>query len=111
MENDALEVWQIHLEDNQELPDFLICMICTNLVMNPIECTECHRVFCVGCINTWRRNKDYCPSLCKKMKYDQVHPFVKQSLAKLMAKCPYKGCSEVSAYEKYKEHLYNCKFN
>ena len=77
--------------------------------MDPRECSVCHRSFCLHCINKWRQLKDYCPSLCRGMNFEQPHPFIKQSLSNLKVQCPFEGCSETLNYEAYKKHTDQCK--
>ena len=38
--------------------DMFDCPICTNVVINPKECTGCGDLFCGSCIDDWmRKNK------------------------------------------------------
>jgi len=36
------------------------CMICTNVVRDPVECTNCDKLFCNICNEKWQKTKKQC---------------------------------------------------
>ena len=46
--------------------DELMCKLCSNLLQNPQECTQCKENFCKECLVTWLGNENAnCPTGCK----------------------------------------------
>lgn len=41
-------------------PDFE-CMICTKVVLKPVECTNCDKLFCSACHEKWQLTRRQCP--------------------------------------------------
>jgi hypothetical protein len=39
--------------------DMFDCPICTNVAVNPKECTGCGDMFCAKCIDDWMRKNKY----------------------------------------------------
>jgi len=40
------------------------CVICSEVVRTPKECTGCGSLFCTPCINSWMAKKKECPNRC-----------------------------------------------
>ncbi len=58
--------------NNDKLSPTLQCSICPDLVMEPIECQNCSKLFCKECIiNNWLKQWNECPN---------NHSFVKKSI-------------------------------
>jgi hypothetical protein len=36
----------LYLETNEKIDEDLVCMICLEVVVNPLECEDCERLFC-----------------------------------------------------------------
>ena len=48
------------METNEEN----ICLICTDLVQDPIECPGCRVSFCKSCAERWKERSNQCPLKC-----------------------------------------------
>jgi hypothetical protein len=88
------------------------CMICMNVVFNPISCKTCQVMFCTLCINEWRKRNPKCPSDCSYVEAP-LATLSKKLLAKIKLKClnHTKGCKDEIFYEDYSSHINNkCDF-
>ena len=47
----------IVFNQGEKLDENLLCMICQELVMDPIECEECQCLFCNICMTEWLKKK------------------------------------------------------
>ena len=75
------------MDEVNEVHPFLICTICTNVLIDPKECKVCHNAFCGLCLERWLERKNECPNQCKGSRFKQPHPYVLESLAKLQTNC------------------------
>ena len=90
----------------------LICLICTNILNNPRECSECQTNFCKYCIETWNKTNKTCPNRCKKLTLRKTHKMVTNLLNELIVKCKHTktGCKTAIKYELLKKHECSCAF-
>ena len=87
------------------------CIICSNLVYNPITCNKCQSFFCKKCIVKWLQTSLSCPNRCKFVE----EPFNRKLailLNKIKLKCGYskKGCKKIITYEHYNFHYEICEY-
>ncbi len=77
----------------EHLKDRFLCMICSNLLIDPLMCSECEKTFCGKCITQWMSIKEECPTGCKKssVKIKNVYKVIAEFLNELKLKCKY-GC-------------------
>ena len=94
----------------RELDHFLICIICSNILESPKECSTCQNSFCSDCLDTWLQEKTQCPFQCKFSSFQPSHRFVRQALESLLVVCQSEGCEEKVRYEDYVSHLAHCPF-
>ena len=94
----------------------LICSICYDILDHPLECNNCHNLFCGNCIKDYLNSKDkfrrlyYCP-LCRSKRNNfsenvEVNNLLseyKKSGKKLCIKC-----NNVVEKNKYKSHINKC---
>ena len=65
----------------------VICPLCFNILIDPIICMKCQKVFCKKCIDDWRKKNEKCPNPnCKSPNY-QVCIGKKEILSILKFKC------------------------
>ncbi len=88
----------------------LQCSICLDLVMTPVECKICSKLFCKYCIDNWLKNNKECPNKHIFEKKDELDDWILKALGKIYLKCPYKGCNSDYAYKYWKNHVKLCKF-
>ena len=50
------------VSSNTKVSPTLQCSICLDLVMEPVECTNCSKLFCKECIEGWLKNSKDCPN-------------------------------------------------
>ena len=96
----------------------LKCGICDELLESPIECNNCHNLFCEECLDEYLNTKDkyrriyFCPlcrnkksSFSKNVKINNMIENYKNSDKRLCVKC-----QSVIEKEKYNEHINKCWF-
>ena len=88
----------------------LQCSICLDLVMTPVECQNCSKLFCKNCIDSWLINAKECPNKHPFVKKEELDEWVKKALGKIFLKCPYKGCKSDYNYKYWTDHLKKCPF-
>ena len=97
--------------DSMTLTDGFICLICLNLVINPVFCEEGDCIYCKNCIELWNKRDANCPNCRKEFKKNtRVSRILKNMLNKIKLKCHNEGCKEVTEHENYEHHLNNCDF-
>ena len=88
----------------------LQCPICRDLVMNPVECKNCSKLFCKYCIDNWLQNTNQCPNKHIFEKKEELDDWIKTALGKIFLKCPFIGCRSDYAYKYWKDHVKKCIF-
>lgn len=94
------------------IPNELICSICTDVVDDPRECSDCETSFCKKCIEDWMSRSQLCPNRCN-ITLRQSHRIIRSMLESQELKCRrYKeGCPYTSDLAKIKLHEEeNCPF-
>ncbi|NWW98041.1 LNX1 ligase, partial [Caloenas nicobarica] len=97
----------------EEVDDDLICHICLQPLLQPLD-TLCGHTYCMVCLTNFLVEKDFCPmdrklvvlQACRKSSI-----LVKNLLDKLMVSCPFtEHCSEVVQRGQLEQHFQNqCK--
>lgn len=113
----------------QSIDPYFMCILCKNLVSphprGPLECSQCHSVFCESCIDKFvtsnivnnsgksasssasdMRALISCPRGCQDLHVQKLHTFALNKLNQIPLKCPYQseGCEEVMPYQDLIEH-------
>ena len=88
----------------------LQCPICLDLVMIPVECKNCSKIFCKYCIDNWLKNSNECPNKHSFEKREELDEWIKIALGKIYLKCPFIGCGSDYAYKYWKDHVKKCIF-
>lgn len=90
------------------IKDFIICFICKNIVLIPVQCSNCEKLCCKVCIEKWNKIKLNCPFNCSRTSiYKEPSRIVRELLSKLIFKCPY-GCSKKVNYDNLLSHKDVC---
>lgn len=95
------------------MSDNFLCVICLNLVLNPVFCEESDCIFCKRCIESWNKKEKNCPNCRKEFRANtKVSRILKNMLYKVKIRCIYlsEGCDTVLEYEKYEAHLNDCDY-
>ena len=95
--------------NNKEISPTLQCSICLDLVMDPVECENCSKLFCNECIEGWLKNSSQCPNKHIFKKATVLDEWVKPSLDKIYIKCPYYKCNSEYNFNTWKSHLKVCR--
>ena len=95
--------------DESVLSD-LKCVICLNLLWDPMECNECGNSFCSYCINESIKINNFCP-LCKSRPINfRKAKGLNKFLNKIRIKCCNDQCKEKPEYFDYVNHLEKCRY-
>jgi len=94
----------------------LLCVICHNLVDNPVQHAECETLFCKDCIEDWLTRDNTCPVDRKNLTTEMLRPpprISRKMLESLEIRCDFlsRGCTNYETYENIKEHEESCIFN
>jgi len=81
-----------------------ICAICKGVIISPVQCMNCKKLFCEKCISTWKKTKknNQCPFKCKNPTFKPPRMF-KNLLEKVKFKCE-KGCDQEIPYGDLEQH-------
>ena len=81
------------------------CLICSEVLEEPIECSGCQTNFCTSCINDWKARSDECPNRCK-LTLQQCHRGFKNLWQRLRLRCANasRGCEMVITIEALGKH-------
>jgi hypothetical protein len=58
---------------SNELQGEFICVVCTGVVLDPLECRQCSSLYCKGCL---KGNNMPCPKRCGGSDYSKVNRLV-----------------------------------
>ena len=83
----------------------IICPLCSNVLIDPIMCTKCQKVYCQRCINEWSKKEKKCPNNCDELKIQKCIG-KNDILFKLNFKC--EACGKNFNYEEAIKHLKKC---
>ena len=94
----------------------ITCCICCEILEHPLECNNCHNLFCNNCIKEYLDTKDkyrrtfFCP-LCRNKKNSfkensKIDNILQEY--KISGKIVCNKCKNVTEKEKYKEHANKC---
>jgi len=91
----------------------IICLICKNIVFDPVTCNTCQKLFCTICIEGLKVKNAFCPNKESFHKIEIIEmekPNIK--LKSISMKCIYflRGCKNEISYENYSKHINNCEY-
>ena len=82
--------------------NLIICPICKSVIIEPVKCLECKKIFCKKCKKDLKKNVENCPNNCIKPKIIDI--IEKNNLiTKFKFKC-IKGCGEEIKFKDIKNH-------
>ena len=95
------------VEDNcyNTFKNLIICKICQDILIKPVMCMKCQKVFCKRCIDEWNKNNKKCPDGCDEPNYQNCLG-KNEILSKLKFKCT--KCEEEINYDDAKKHHDAC---
>ena len=92
------------------------CLICFNVLKEPVMCQKNQHYFCHGCITEHlRRNSHTCPTCADELSVEtitEVPRIVQDYLDELNIRCDYydRGCRELVQLRNLKRHVTECGF-
>ena len=92
------------------------CLICFNVLKDPVMCRRNQHYFCHGCIaEHLRRNSHRCPTCADELSVEtlqDVPRIVKDYLDELSIRCDHydRGCRELVQLQNLKRHVAECGF-
>ena len=86
----------------KSIENSITCMICLDIIIEPMICMSCHHSFCNNCINKWLKIDHKCPNRCKILNY-QNDLELNKLLSKLKFGC--EKCKKVINYDEMMKHF------
>src|SRR2546422_7082256 len=88
----------VNLRKSEE--ELVICLICHDVLKNPVVVRCCLQTYCNDCIRIWLKTNSVCPNdrkLLTESQLTNVPRMVVNLLGKLKIKCDYEshGCTEI----------------
>ena len=108
---DGIPIENIINKIEEEKLNELTCSICKNLVWNPVDCSQCGKLFCEYCLKkSVKKLKNVCP-MCRAKPFKSSHcKALKITFLDIKLKCPNDSCKENIKYYDYVSHLEKCEF-
>ena len=85
----------------------ITCIICFDIIYEPMMCMKCQGVYCKDCINKWSKEDKKCPNRCINPNYKNSIQ-ISQLLTKIKFECE-KCHSEIYYNEMEKHYFSKCK--
>lgn len=99
-----------------EVDEELICPICSGVLEDPLQATQCEHAFCSTCIHDWMNRQPTCPidrgSLLRK-NLKPVPRILRNLLSRLKLSCSNAefGCQAIVKLDLLQAHVQECEFN
>lgn len=98
------------------VPEELHCVICRNILKEPVQCRRNEHHFCSPCIRRYLEKFQACPCCTEELTLDtlrQPSKFLTRNLSNLVIRCDYvdQGCTEAVLLPNLDAHAANCDFS
>ena len=92
-----------------------LCLICFNVLKDPVLCPKNHHCFCRGCITKYLENSRRCPTCANELTKETLtepNKIVKDYLNESNIRCVYhdRGCQEIVQLQHLERHEDTCGF-
>ena len=92
-----------------------LCLICFNVLKDPVLCPRNQHCFCRGCITKHLENSQRCPTCADKLTEETLaepQRMIKDYLNELNIRCVYhdRGCEEIVQLQHLDQHENSCGF-
>mmetsp|Transcript_37735 Transcript_37735/g.87172 ORF Transcript_37735/g.87172 Transcript_37735/m.87172 type:complete len:213 (+) Transcript_37735:50-688(+) len=92
----------------ESVPSVLECVICTEVLLDAVECPHCQVAACRECITPWLSSKGTCPQCRQKTaQFSPAHRIVRAQLGALLVRCTQENCTWTGTLESREGH--ECK--
>ncbi len=100
------------LEKYKNMAPELICLICLNIVYDPVMCLTCGTIFCKNCIKKLMQTSNNCPNKCV-LQTKSIDRILHNLLDKFEFNCFYKinGCNKILLYSDFVKHCKECEYS
>ena len=100
------------IEKYKNMSSELICLICLNIVYDPIMCAKCGGIFCKSCIKQLMKTSNICPNKCI-LQTKSIDRILHNLLDKFELNCFYKknGCNKIILYSDFVKHCKECEYS
>jgi len=91
--------------------DHFLCIICSDMVLNPKMCQKCQHIFCSKCIDEWVKSNKFCPFKCsnkEEMKFIKLPCSVAKMYESLLVTCSKAECQAIIALKDLFHHENSC---
>ena len=88
-----------HKSSSENIISLLICRICFEILVSPVQCYKCNQCFCQSCIQL---NQNKCPTRCQNPNFKK-NIFVNNVISTLKFKCK-NGCGKIIDYDELEKH-------
>lgn len=91
----------------------LKCFFDQKIPINPVMCSQCETIFCIDCIDHWKKTNRHCPNKCSNMLNIPIdRTILKEELNKMKLFCKNNkyGCKAQLLVSEIIPHYTNCTF-
>ena len=104
-----LAVWGDMGFEAVDAPEDLICVVCNNLMTDPVQ-TTCDHHFCSLCLNTVFSTNRICP-VCRKTDPETVpaNRLIRSMISRQKVRCAHPNCGKEIMREEWEQHEAACE--
>lgn len=84
----------------------VVCKLCSFVLIDPKQCSNCKNLYCSICIEVWLKNNKNCPFNCCFYEIQNASNKINNILEDLKIKCDY--CYIIFDYKNYISHTNTC---
>jgi hypothetical protein len=88
----------------KEILGSMLCCVCMNIVLNPVECTLCETIICEDCLVIIQIAGKKCVTNKCTSKIEKANKFVREVLSNLLINCEYCNQQKI-LYKDFSNHL------
>ena len=99
----------VNLKKIQIIYEIIKCPLCSKLLQNPFECTQCENLFCDECISPFIKAKK-CPNNCENASKEKLNRILFNFINKFKFICIHKECGKIISFKEYLEHITICSY-
>ena len=99
--------------NKDEISEFLVCSICSEIFVGPVRIKKCGHTFCYGCLVEWGQKHNICPLCREKFTEDDIKRdlIAYNIINDLDVFCKNEGCPWKGKLMNIPHHLEDCCFD